>query len=236
VRTLRRGMGLAIAVVLVMAVLAVGVDGASAATFSWIKGYDDPATPDQYDQVGVLKEGPPSAKKILVLVPGTSAGATYFAPLAQDIVSRMRGWQVWSVERRENLLEDQSMLDRVKRGEATPRQLFDYYLGYIFNGSITDHIVNVPDTSVLFARGWGMRVAVEDLRRVIEEARSESRYVVLGGHSLGGSIATAYATWDFGGRPGADDLSGLVYIDGGSGPPTLNADQATQALQNLQCA
>jgi pimeloyl-ACP methyl ester carboxylesterase len=81
-----------------------------------------------------------------------------------------------------------------------------------------------------------MRVAVEDLRRVIEEARSQSRYVVLGGHSLGGSIATAYATWDFGGQPGADDLSGLVYIDGGSGPPTLSADQASQALQNLQSA
>src|SRR5690242_14327182 len=163
-------MGLVIALVLVMCVLGGGAAGAGAATFSWIKGYDDAATPDQYDQVGILKEGPPTAKKILVLVPGTSAGATYFEPLAQDIVSKTRGWQVWSVERRENLLEDQSMLDRVKRGEATPRQLFDYYLGYIFNGSITNHVVNVPDASVLFARGWGMRVAVEDLRRVIEEA------------------------------------------------------------------
>ena len=41
---------------------------------------------------------------------------------------------------------------------------------------------------------------------------------MLGGHSLGGSIATAYATWDFGGRAGGDDLDGLVLIDGGSGP------------------
>ena len=45
-----------------------------------------------------------------------------------------------------------------------------------------------------------MRVAVEDLRRVVAEARRDSREVVLGGHSLGGSIATAYATWDFNGR------------------------------------
>jgi pimeloyl-ACP methyl ester carboxylesterase len=81
-----------------------------------------------------------------------------------------------------------------------------------------------------------MRVAVKDLRRVIEKAREKSREVVLGGHSLGGSITTAYATWDFGGHAGADDLSGLVFIDGGSGPPTLNADEAAQQLQNLQAS
>ena len=42
--------------------------------------------------------------------------------------------------------------------------------------------------------------------------------VVLGGHSLGGSITTAYATWDFNGKPGAKGLSGLVFIDGASSP------------------
>jgi hypothetical protein len=58
--------------------------------------------------------------------------------------------------------------------------------------------------------------------------------VVLGGHSLGGSITTAYATWDFGGRPGARDLAGLVYIDGGSNPTPISEAQATQALATLQ--
>ena len=133
---------------------------------------------------------------------------------------------MWSVERRENLLEDHTMADRLKRGEATPQQLFDYYLGYITKPSVTEHVVNVPDSSVLFARGWGMQVAVGDLRSVILQAREQSREVVLGGHSLGGSITTAYATWDFGGHSGAEDLSGLVFIDGGSGPPTLNAGEA----------
>src|SRR5262249_26047193 len=36
------------------------------------------------------------------------------------------------------------------------------------------------------------------------------------------------------GRPGARDLAGLVYIDGGSGPNPISADQATQSLANLQ--
>ena len=48
----------------------------------------------------------------------------------------------------------------------------------------------------------------------------------MGGHSLGGSITTAYATWDFDGTPGADDLAGLVYIDGGSNPTPVSAAQA----------
>ena len=42
--------------------------------------------------------------------------------------------------------------------------------------------------------------------------------MVVGGHSLGGSITTAYATWDFNGKPGVKGLSGLVFIDGASGP------------------
>ena len=39
---------------------------------------------------------------------------------------------------------------------------------------------------------------------------------MLGGHSLGGSVVTAYATWDFHGQAGANDLAGLVYDDGAS--------------------
>jgi pimeloyl-ACP methyl ester carboxylesterase len=219
----------------IAATIALGAfaSSATAARFAWMKGFDDPATPDQYDKVGVLEEGPSSAEKVLILVPGTSASAAYMDPLAKLIVSRARGWQVWAIERRENLIEDHSVIDRAKRGEATPQQLFDYYLGYIANAGITDHFTLVPDLDVLFAREWGMKVAVEDLRQVVKLARRQADEVVLGGHSLGGSITTAYATWDFGGRPGAADLDGLFFIDGGSGPATLTTEQATAALQNL---
>jgi hypothetical protein len=44
---------------------------------------------------------------------------------------------------------------------------------------------------------------------------------------------TAYATWDFAGRPGASGLSGLVYIDGGSGPTPVSASKARRALSSL---
>ena len=96
-----------------------------------MRGATAPGTPSRYDQVGVIKIGSPSARNVLVLEPGTSAGAAYFVPLAQWLVARLHGWQVWSVERRENLLEDQSVLELAKRGQASSTQMFDYYLGWL---------------------------------------------------------------------------------------------------------
>ena len=183
-----------------------------------MKSYAAPDTPAHYDKVGVLKVGPSSAKNVLVLEPGTSAGSAYFVPLAKWIVSKTPGWQVWSVERRENLLEDQSELNLFKEGKATATQLFDYYLGYLKDPSITHHFTMIPTSSVEFAKNWGMNVAVQDLHTVIGAAKKLGGKVVLGGHSLGGIVVTAYATWDFGGKPGADQLAGLVYIDGASAP------------------
>jgi hypothetical protein len=215
---------------------AVGPAPASAATpvrFERIAGVASPGTPARLDRVGILEVGPRDAPNILVLEPGTSAAAAYFAPLARTIVARAKGWQVWAVERRENLLEDQSMLDRGKAGTATPRQVFDYYLGYLADPAIAPHFQGVPDAQVAFARRWGMAVAVGDLRRVVALAGRRGRRVVLGGHSLGGTIATAYATWDFGGRPGSDGLSGLVLIDGASPRAAVTPAAARQALGRL---
>jgi len=198
-----------------------------------MQGYAAPDTPAQYNKVGVIRVGPRSAKNVLVLEPGTSAAAAYFVPLAKWIVSKTSGWQVWSVERRENLLEDQSELNLYKEHKTTTTQLFDYYLGYIKDPSITHHYQPVANSTVEFAKQWGMNVAVQDLHVVIGAAKKLGGKVVLGGHSLGGSVVTAYATWDFDGHAGADELAGLVYIDGGSTPTPVSAQAATQTLQAL---
>ena len=202
--------------------------------FRQLPGFNAPGTPAKYNKVGVIETGPSDAKNILVLVPGTSASAAYFEPLAKDIVRKQKDWQVWAIERRENFLEDHSVLNQAKRGKATPKQIFDYYLGFVTDPSITKHFQFIPDSDVAYAREWGMRVAVEDIRRVVQSAKSKGGKVVLGGHSLGGSITTAYATWDFNGQPGAKDLSGLVFIDGGSSPAPVSPEQANMSLQALQ--
>jgi pimeloyl-ACP methyl ester carboxylesterase len=204
--------------------------------FDRIDGFAAPGTPAKFNRVGVLKVGPSRAKNVLVLNPGTSASAAYFAPLAKDIVRRVKGWQVWAVERRENLLEDQSVVNQFKAGRATEERLFDYYLGYLTKPSVTDHARMIPDSEVPFARQWGMRVEIEDLRRVVNAAKQLRGKVVVGGHSLGGSITTAYATWDFNGTPGAKGLAGVVYDDGGSSPTPVTPEEAGQSLQELQAA
>lgn len=206
--------------------------GGNSLHVTWMPGFAAPGTPAKYDKVGVLKIGPRSARHVLVFEPGTSAGSGYIVPLAEWLVSRLKGWQVWSVERRENLLEDQSRANLAKAGKATAQQVFNYYLGWISNPKITPHVQLIPNSSVEFAKQWGMNTQIEDLHRVIEAAKKHGRTVVLMGHSLGGAVVTAYATWDFNGHPGADDLAGLVYDDGGS-LGAVSAQQATQELQAL---
>ena len=215
-------------------VLAVA-PAASAATprFTTIAGFKSPGTPAKYNKVGILATGKSSAKNILVLNPGTSASAAYFEPLAKDIVKAAPDWQVWAVERRENLLEDQSMTDKVKAGDATAKEAFDYYLGWLADDSIKTHFQFIPDSTVAYAKKWGMNTEMEDLNRVVTRAKKLGGKVVVGGHSLGGSMTTAYATWDFKGKAGADGLSGLVFIDGASGPTPESTADAQKALDAL---
>jgi hypothetical protein len=236
--TARRRVSLVVALVasLVAAGAVLGAPPAPAqvpTSFERLDGYAAPGTPARYNKVGVLKFGPRTARNVLILNPGTSASAAYFAPLARDVAGKADGWQVWAVERRENLLEDHSVLDRAKDRRATNKQLFDYYLGWVSDTSITNHFELIPDADVGFARRWGMRVEIEDLRRVVRAARARGGKIVMGGHSLGGTITSAYATWDFEGRPGARGLSGLVFIDGGSSPAPVTPEQAQASLAEL---
>lgn len=181
--------------------------------------------PAKYARVGIQKVGPASAKRVLVLIPGTYAGAGTFGTVAHDLVKRVPGLQVWSIDRRSNVLEDTSYMVKGLRREATPQQVFDYYLGWIGDSSIQPHYQPLKDEDFAFARGWGLATAMQDTRRVVLAARRGGRKVILGGHSLGASSVLAYATWDFAGHPGYRDVTGLVLIDGGhfADAPPLSA-------------
>ena len=196
--------------------------------FSWIEGFDDPATPTS-DRVGVLKEGSPTARKILILVPGTSASAAYFAPLAQrhrqqdTRAGRCGRWSAGRTTR--GPLDGRPREARRGHAAAALRLLPRLASRTPASRSTTSAF----PYGVLFARAAG---ACESRSRTSggwsRGARRQSREVVLGGHSLGGSIATAYATWDFNGRPGGDDLSGLVSSTAAAGHHA-HREQATEA-------
>lgn len=198
-----------------------------------VKGTPAPGTPAEYNKFKVVKQGPAKAKKILLLEPGTSAGATNFRPLGNALVKQLKGWQVWSIERRENLLEDHSMLEKYVKGDATNDQMLDYYLGWILDGSVQPHFVGKTTEETEYAKRWGLNMVVHDIRKVVKIARKGGREVVLGGHSLGGSIVTAYATWNFNGKPGAKGLSGLVFIDGAGAREAKDLPSAESAQAQL---
>jgi hypothetical protein len=158
--------------------------------------------PAKYDRVFVKQLGPRGAGTVLVLVPGTNGGAGSIVPVARDIVRRVRGMQVWIVDRREQAFEDTSVF---KTGD--PQRAQDYYLGFQYR--------RVAGEDAKFVADWGLRLQLRDLRSVIRRAGAGGRRVLLGGHSAGASTAVAYAAWDFRGRPGYRDIDGLVLIDGG---------------------
>jgi pimeloyl-ACP methyl ester carboxylesterase len=201
---------------LVLAVALVCAPAASADTYTSVRGGNAPG-PSRYDRSYVLKIGPSSAKRVLVLVPGTFGGAGDFRLVARDIVKRVPGLQVWAWDRRSNGLEDTSVF-----AKGNPDQAFSYYL----NGGGFKPVNGPQDTP--YAREWGLKTSLEDLRRVVLQAGKRGRKVILGGHSLGGSTVMAYAGWDFNGRAGYRDIDAMVLIDGALDPTgtPLSASQA----------
>jgi pimeloyl-ACP methyl ester carboxylesterase len=225
-------------VVLGVACALAGFAGGSARADSilTIPGYRAPGTPAKYDRVQVRRFGSARAPHVLVLVPGTLGGAGDFNLVGPYLAKHVRGLQVWAEMRREGALVDNSLLLRGLAGTATPTQVFDYYVGWLADRSITTHYQPLDPKHFGFVKQWGLRVAMEDLHRVVDKARDGGRRkVVLGGHSLGGAEAAIYAVWDFSGRAGYKDIAGIVGIDGGPrAGATQTVAQVKQQLAQMQ--
>jgi pimeloyl-ACP methyl ester carboxylesterase len=195
--------------------LAAAGTASAAEVQTTITGWTKAPGPRKYDRLEVTRFGAAKAGTVLVLVPGTVSGRGDFTLTARELVKDVPGLQVWAVDRRSQRLEDTSVFADALAGRVTPRAMFDYYAGWIADPRITPHY-QPPDASQLgFAADWGLRVQLEDVKRVVDRARKDGKRVILGGHSLGASVAVAYASWDFAGRAGYKDLDGVVLIDGG---------------------
>jgi pimeloyl-ACP methyl ester carboxylesterase len=184
------------------------------------------------NKVQVRQIGPASGKKVLILTPGTQGGAGDFTLMARELVKKVPGLQVWSVDRRTQILEDTAVfkqtLATAKKPLAVRRaalsKMFAYYLDLLSPG---DHVALRDEAADgAWADELGTATSVEDLHAVVKLARAQKRKVVLGGHSLGGNLAAIYAGWDFNGQPGYSFIDGLVLIDGGG---KSSNDDATAA-------
>jgi pimeloyl-ACP methyl ester carboxylesterase len=188
---------------LAVATLAVALPATAAAdSYFAIKGAPAPG-PSKYDKVWVQRIGPAAAKHVLVLVPGTQGAAGSLTFAGRDIQAALGArWQVWAESRRGVAFND---LKGFRSGD--PDAASAYYFGPKYHQTTT--------RGAPYVRQWGLKVALNDLHAVVRRARAHGRTVVLGGHSLGAEDAIAYAAWDFKGRAGYKDLSGIVLIDGG---------------------
>ena len=95
--------------------------------------------PARYDNVQIRRYGNPAASRVLVLVPGTFGGAADFDVAGPYLAEHVPNLQVWAEMRREGALEDNSMLLRGLAGTATPKQVLDYYIGWVSDPKISPH-------------------------------------------------------------------------------------------------
>ena len=182
------------------------------------------ATPSEYDRVQVIRYRADTpavtpVRAVLVMVPGFLGGAGSFDPLARSLVRRSVAAatpvEVWSIDRRSNLLEDLRGM-HAAAAARDPEIATGYYLrqDVTLGGQAFEGYRGPTDPALSYMAEWGLATLVNDLRAVVARVPDSRQHVVLVGHSLGASIVEAYAAWDFDGTPGHRSIAGLAMIDG----------------------
>ncbi len=201
-----------------------------------------PAHPDACDWISYLRfrhaDGPRRSSRadaVLTLMPGIFAGGGSFDQVARHTIRRAakrgRRVEVWGIERRSNCLEDhRGVRAGVKTGD--PRVSFGYYFeGREVEGRTFPGFADEQDAA--FLRDVGLRQTIEDwhtiITREMPSRRKRQRKLICGGHSLGGPLTAALASWDFDGDPETDADAGYnqcaafvgldttVSLEGGEG-------------------
>lgn len=178
-----------------------------------VPGAPEPHTPAPYNRSYVLRyfRSEDTLETVLILVPGIFGGASSFDILARQLVASTPGLEVWAWDRRANALEDRSaFVESLRRRDPTVA-----YRYYVAEALTPEGFTPTPPGELGFMAYWGLELHLEDLRQVVRLARARAARVILGGHSLGGSLVGFYAAYRGNGlAPGFRDLDGLLLLDG----------------------
>ncbi len=183
-----------------------------------LPGYDEPSTPDEYDRAFYSRyfaaDRGANPDTIFVLMPGLFAGATSFDLYARQLVASREGLEVWVTDRRANALEDRSAMTQSLE-QRDPQVAYDYY---VTNAGREEGFNPLTPDDLRFTAFWGLEVHLRDLHEVVKRAEATADTVVLGGHSLGGSLANFYSSYDFTASDAIDfgytHIDGLLLLDG----------------------
>jgi pimeloyl-ACP methyl ester carboxylesterase len=181
-----------------------------------IPGFPESHTPDALNKAYFVRYSLPrqqKARAVIVLMPGFLGGVANFDRLARTVVSRDASLEVWALDRRSNALEDHRALNEA----YAKRDALIAWRYHIRDLGKPEGFKPLEPSTVKYMGYWGLQVHLEDWRRVVQLARGYSVRVILGGHSLGASLVTMYAGWDFDGTPGHRDVDGLLLLDGVAG-------------------
>ncbi|KPI12926.1 hypothetical protein OK074_2422 [Actinobacteria bacterium OK074] len=156
------------------------------------------------------------ADRILVAQPGILEGAGAFDSVARDTVTAAatqgRHIEFWALDRRSNCLEDHT---GTASGDVA-KAVGYYYGGERVQGRTFGGFLTSDRT------GWlanvGLEQTVRDeydlLTAELPDQQLRKRKVLCGGHSLGGVITGAFATWDFDGDPATTADAGFNQCAG----------------------
>ena len=168
---------------------------------------------------------PRKAHSVVVLMPGFLGGAKTFDQIGRNTVrnaaKRKRNVEVWGLDRRANCLEDHHGVEAAARARDIGPAFDYYYGGKEVEGKKFPGFVSEQDGK--FVGEFGLERTVRDWYTVlVREMPGQSRRakrVICGGHSLGGPITAAFASWDFDGNPettrdaGYNQCAGFVGLD-----------------------
>lgn len=168
---------------------------------------------------------PSKADAVFVIIPGFLGGAGSFDQVARntvrDAAQADKRVEFWALDRRSNCLEDHTGVKAAARA-GDPSVGYDYYWngakvhGKRFGGWVSQH-------DAAWLKHVGLAQTLRDwytvLKTGIPSRRTRARKVFCGGHSMGGPITAAFASWDFDGDPktkndaGYRQCAGFVGLD-----------------------
>jgi pimeloyl-ACP methyl ester carboxylesterase len=168
---------------------------------------------------------PSRADAVFVIIPGFLGGAGSFDQVARntvrDAAKRGKDVEFWALDRRSNCLEDDRGVKAAARAKD-PSVGYDYYWhGKPIHGKRFGGWVSQKNAAWLKHVGLGqtLRDWYTVLKAGIPSRRVRDRKVFCGGHSMGGPITAAFASWDFDNDPktksdaGYRQCAGFVGLD-----------------------